>query len=130
MIAYVVRRCLYAFLTFIGITIATFVLIHSVPGDPITFYLSTHLRPSYAALEAVRREYHLDKPLPTQYLYWAKGVMTLDFGRSTVDRRPVSELIFEKLPHTLQLNVIAFALAAFIGLPVGLWSAARSGRTI
>jgi len=130
MIAYVVRRCLYAVLTFIGITIATFTLIHAVPGDPITFYLSTHLRPSRPALEAIRREYHLDRPLVEQYVYWAKGVVTLDFGRSTLDRRPVSERILEKLPNTLLLNFIAFLLAAMIGLPIGLWSAAHSGRAL
>ena len=128
MIAYVARRCLYAVITFIGITIATFTLIHAVPGDPITFYLSTHLRPSYAALQAVRHANHLDEPLVTQYLYWAKGVMTLDFGRSILDRRPVRERILEKLPNTLLLNGIAFLLAALLGLPIGLWSAARSGR--
>jgi len=130
MLAYVARRCLYAVLTFIGITIATFTLIHAVPGDPITFYLSTHLKPSHAALEAIRREYHLDRPLVVQYGYWAKGVVTLDFGRSTFDRTPVRERILDKLPNTIELNAIAFLVAALIGLPIGLWSAARSGRKI
>jgi len=55
-------------------------------------------------------------------------VVTLDLGRSTLDRRPVSEHILEKLPHTFQLNLITFLVAALIGLPIGLWSAARSGR--
>src|ERR1043165_7826595 len=130
MIAYIVRRFLYAIITFVGITIATFTLIHAVPGDPITFFLSTHMKPSRPALEAMRREYHLDKPLVTQYGYWAKGVMTLDFGRSTLDRRRVTERILEKLPNTLQLNAIAFLLAALIGLPIGLWSAEHSGRAL
>jgi len=130
MLAYVARRCLYAVLTFIGITIATFTLIHAVPGDPITFYLASHLKPSHEALEAVRREYHLDRPLIVQYGYWAKGVVTLDFGRSTYDRTPVRERILEKLPNTIQLNVIAFLVAAMLGLPIGLWSAARSGRKV
>jgi len=130
MTAYVVRRCLYAVLTFVGITIATFALIHAVPGDPITFYLSNHMNPSRPALEAIRHEYHLDEPLVTQYVYWAKGVMTFDFGRSTLDRRPVRERILNKLPNTLLLNFIAFLLAALIGLPIGLWSAARSGRAL
>lgn len=130
MVAYVVRRCLYAVLTFIGITIATFTLIHAVPGDPITFYMATHMKPSHAALEALRREYHLDQPLVTQYAYWVEGVVTLDFGRSTFDRRPVTERILEKLPNTLLLNALAFLLAALIGLPIGLWSAAHSGRLL
>jgi len=128
--AYIVRRCLYAVLTFIGITIVTFTLIHAVPGDPITFYLASHRNPSHAALEAIRREYHLDKPLVEQYGYWVKGVMTLDFGRSTYDRRPVTERILEKLPNTFLLNLLSFILAAAIGLPIGLWSATQSGRLL
>jgi peptide/nickel transport system permease protein len=130
MAAYIVRRCLYAVLTFIGITIATFTLIHAVPGDPTTFYLASHRRPSRPALEAIRRENHLDKPLVEQYGYWVKGVMTLDFGRSIYDRRPVTERILEKLPNTFLLNLIAFLLAAAIGLPIGLWSATKSGRLL
>jgi peptide/nickel transport system permease protein len=130
MFAYIVRRCLYAVLTFAGITVATFVLIHSVPGDPITFYLSSHMKASRAALEQTRKEFHLDEPLVTQYAYWAKGVATLDFGRSTIDRRLVTDRILEKLPNTFVLNLIAFILAAALGIPIGLWSAARSGRPL
>ncbi len=129
--AYIVRRLLYAVITFFGITVATFALIHAVPGDPITFYIGTHgQNVSRPALEAIRHEYHLDDPLPMQYLYWLRGAMTLDFGRSTIDRRPVVERIGEKLPNTFELNLIAFLIAALIGLPVGLWSATQSGRLL
>jgi peptide/nickel transport system permease protein len=129
--AYIVRRILYAVLTFVGITIATFALVHAVPGDPITFYISRHgPNVSRAALEAIRHEHHLDEPLPRQYLYWFRDAITLDFGRSTIDHRPVVERIGEKLPNTFELNLVAFLLAALIGLPVGLWSAQRSGRLL
>ena len=130
MAAYLVRRLLYAVLTFFGITIATFLLIHSVPGDPLIFYIGragTRTIPP-ATLAAIRAEYHLDQPLPAQYAHWVRGAVTLDFGRSILDRRPVRERIAEKLPNTLQLNLIAFLLAAVIGVPIGLWSASRSGR--
>lgn len=129
--AYIVRRFLYAAITFFGITVATFVLVHAVPGDPVTFYLGKHgLNASRPALEAIRHEYHLDEPLPAQYLYWSRDALVLDFGRSTIDRRPVLDLIAEKLPNTFELNLIAFLLAVLIGLPVGLWSATRSGRPL
>jgi peptide/nickel transport system permease protein len=130
MTTYVVRRLLYAVLTFFGITIATFALIHSVPGDPVTWLLvrrGPHAT-SPEAIAALRHEYHLDEPLPAQYVRWVRGVVALDFGRSTVDRRPVTERVFEKIPNTFVLNLIAFLLAAAIGVPAGLWSAARSGR--
>ena len=130
MTTYLVRRLLYALLTFLGITIATFALIHSVPGDPITFYAGRGgmrgIHPATAA--ALRREFHLDRPLPVQYVYWVRSAVTFDFGHSVIDRRPVRTVIAEKLPNTFQLNLIAFLLAAVLGLPIGLWSAARSGR--
>ena len=128
--SYLLRRLFYAILTLFGITVATFTLIHSVPGDPVTFFLGRASVGSIpqSSLDAIRREYHLDKPLPVQYLYWLRGVVTLDFGRSIIERRAVTARILEKLPNTLQLNLIAFFLAASIGIPIGLWSATRSGR--
>jgi len=128
---YIVRRLLYGVLTFFGITLAVFILMHSVPGDPISFYISQHMTHlSQAALDAIRHEHHLDQPLVAQYLYWLRGVLALDFGASIVDHRPVIDRILEKLPHTIELNAIAFLLAAAIGVPIGLWSATRSGRPI
>ena len=127
--SYIVRRLLYGVLTFFGITIVVFALVHSVPGDPISFYMASHMTHlSQAAIDAIRHEYHLDKPLVTQYLYWLRGIITLDFGTSMSDHRLVTERILEKLPHTIELNVIAFILSATIGVPIGLWSATRSGR--
>lgn len=127
---YLLRRLGYALITFFGITVATFVLVHSVPGDPITFYLGRTSSGGIpeATLDAIRREHHLDRPLVEQYLWWARGIVTLDLGHSILEHRPVSELIFEKLPNTFQLNTAAFLIAALLGVPIGLWSATRSGR--
>ena len=130
MTSYVARRLFYAVLTFFGITVVTFSLLHLVPGDPVQFYIgktgSMHI--PFAALQAIKHEHHLDEPLPTQYWFWLRGIFRLDFGRSIIDRRPVTELILEKVPATFQLNLVAFLVAAAIGVPVGLWSASRSGR--
>lgn len=129
MMVYVARRLIYAVITFFGITVATFALIHSVPGDPVDFYIGkSGFRVSQEALEGIRREFHLDEPLAVQYVHWLRGVVALDFGRSIVDRRPVSERILEKLPATFELNLIAFLLSAAIGIPIGFWSARRAGR--
>jgi peptide/nickel transport system permease protein len=130
MTTYIARRLLYAVLTFFGITIATFALIHLVPGDPIDFFIGQSgpggIPPEM--VEHMKRQYHLDDPLPVQYLYWLRGAVTFDFGDSIIDRVPVRERIADKLPATFQLNLIAFLLAASLGIPVGLWSATRSGR--
>src|SRR5258708_5039515 len=132
MSAYIARRLAYAVLTFLGITVVTFTLIHAVPGDPVDFLASKQMGnvKSQARVAALRHEFHLDQPLVVQYLYWFRGVVTLDFGRSSIDRRLVVERIFEKLPRTVSLNTVAFLLAALIGLPIGLWSATRSGRLL
>jgi peptide/nickel transport system permease protein len=132
MTSYILRRLLYAVLTFFGITVATFALMHSVPGDPVSFFVGMrglHNIPP-EVVQTIREEFHLDEPLPVQYLLWVKGAVTLDFGISVVDRRPVRERIFEKLPNTFQLNSVAFLLAAMLGIPIGLWSATRSGRPV
>ncbi len=125
MYAYVARRLLYAFLTFFGITVVTFFLIHTVGGDPVF-----GLKVPAATLEALRHEYHLDRPVAEQYLLWLRGVVTLDFGDSMIDGRPVSKWIFERLPRTLTLNLLAFTIAAAIGIPIGLWSGARANRLV
>jgi peptide/nickel transport system permease protein len=132
MLTYVVRRLLYGVLTFFGITVVVFVLVHSVPGDPLSFYVGSHGSQSLsrAVLEEVRHAHHLDEPLVKQYGWWLRGILTLDFGNSFIDHRPVTERIAEKLPNTFILNLVAFLIAAAIGVPVGLWSAARSGRPI
>lgn len=132
MTTWLIRRLAWAALTFLGITIATFALIHAVPGDPISFYVGRagmHGVPA-EVLDAIRAEHHLDEPLPMQYLHWLRAAATLDFGRSIVDRRPVRDRILEKLPNTVALNGVAFVLAALIGVPLGLWSATRSGRPV
>jgi peptide/nickel transport system permease protein len=130
MLTYVVRRLLYAVLTFFGITVVVFVLIHIVPGDPMLFYAGpTGTAPlSQAAIQAIRHAHHLDEPLVAQYRWWLQGLLTFDLGTSITARRPVAELIGDKLPNTFQLNAVAFLLAAAIGVPIGLWSAMRSGR--
>lgn len=132
MLSYIARRLLYAVLTFFGITVAVFTLVHSVPGDPISFYIGAHGGSTLnrASLEAIRHAHHLDEPLVRQYIWWLRGVMALDFGTSIVDHRPVIERIFEKLPNTFELNLIAFVLSAAIGIPIGLWSATQSGRRL
>jgi len=132
MLTYVVRRLLYGVLTFFGITIAVFVLVHSVPGDPISFYVGSHGAQSLSrpVLEEIRHAHHLDESLIRQYGWWLRGIMTLDFGNSFIDHQPVIERIASKLPNTFLLNLIAFLVAAVLGVPLGLWSATRSGQPI
>jgi peptide/nickel transport system permease protein len=132
MLKYVARRLAYAVLTFFGITVVVFVLVHSVPGDPIDFILGSHAAKGLppAVIAEIRHVNHLDEPLPRQYYWWLRGVLTFDFGNSIVDHRPVTEKVLEKMPNTFVLNAMAFLVAALIGVPIGLWSATRSGHLL
>ncbi|HEY6138469.1 MAG TPA: ABC transporter permease [Thermoanaerobaculia bacterium] len=128
MLSYLIRRLAYAVLTFFGITVAVFALIHSVPGDPTAIFFSARGRPPAAILQHIRHEHHLDEPIVAQYVWWVKGIVTLDFGKSIFDGQPVMAHIAEKMPNTFVLNLISFLVAALLGVPIGLWSATRSGR--
>ena len=132
MLRYVARRLSYAVLTFFGITVVVFTLVHSVPGDPVDFLLgnSGTRGVSKALLAEIRHANHLDEPLPAQYLWWLRGVVTFDFGNSILDHRPVTERIAEKMPNTFVLNFLAFLVAGVIGVPIGLWSATKSGHLL
>ena len=125
--SYVARRLLYAALTFIGITIAVFTLVHAVPGDPITFYIGAHgaSNLSRATLEAIRHQHHLDEPLVTQYLYWLRGVVRLDFGTSMWTGSPIIEEIKLRAALSFQLAVMATIIAVVLAIPLGVVAALK-----
>jgi peptide/nickel transport system permease protein len=77
-------------------------------------------------VEQTRQLYGLDKPLPVQYLLWVKRVLTFDFGTSYKDHRKVMDKISERLPVTLQLNIISILLVYLIAIPCGVFSATHS----
>jgi peptide/nickel transport system permease protein len=129
MLAFTLRRLAHAAITFLGITIVVFLLVHAAPGDPVSYFIggagAGGVSPAIVA--ALRAEYHLDDPLPERYVRWLAGVVTLDLGRSFVDRRPVTTRIAEKLPNTLLLNLLALGIALVLAVPSGLLSALRHG---
>src|SRR4051812_4545195 len=94
-----------------------------LPGDPAIVLAGEDRDP--AAVEELRRKLNLDKPLPLRYLYWAGGVLPGDLGESLRIQKPVTELIFEKLPVTLQLASMAIVIAILIGVTAGVVSAVK-----
>src|SRR5688500_16783514 len=111
MLSYVLRRLFYAAITFLGITIVVFTLIHAVPGDPVDFYIGLGgIRPPVEVIEQIRREYQLDQPLAGQYLHWLRRAVTLDFGRSIADRDLVTHRIGKRVSNTVVLNLLALLI--------------------
>ncbi len=102
-----------------------FALQQLLPGDTATALSGEERDPEVIAF--IREKYHLDRPLPVRYGYWAAGVLQGDLGESIRLQKPVSELVTEKLPVTLELACLAMLVALAIGVPMGILSAVRRG---
>lgn len=83
-----------------------------------------------AVIAQIRAQYHLDQPIPIQYLFWIKGVLSGNLGESMRLKVAVSELVATKLPVTLQLAVMAMTIALVIGVGLGILSAVYKGRAL
>ncbi len=132
--AYLVKRLLQIIPTLLGITFITFLIIQLAPGNPAALKLQMSAQGqmsdrtmSQQIIEETKKLYGLDKPMPIQYLLWVKRVFTFDFGTSYKDHRKVWDKIAERLPITIQLNVISILLVYLIAIPCGIYSATRPG---
>ena len=96
---------------------AAFLMIHLIPGDPIRAALGPTAPASL--VEARRTALGLNDPLLAQYGHYLSGVFTGDFGSSITSQLPVAQVIAQRLPATIQLAVLAFAVAMLIAIPVG-----------
>lgn len=120
--------------TVLGITIITFCIIQLAPGNPIQQKLG--INESVRAesitkdiIEQTKKLYGLDKPIHERYVIWLKQIVTLDFGNSYKDHRPVIDKIAERLPVTLALNFISIFLIYVISIPLGVYSAVNQQTT-
>ncbi|MBN8909530.1 MAG: ABC transporter permease [Rhodospirillales bacterium] len=98
-----------------------------MPGDP-ALIMAGEERGDPQVLAQIRAELWLDRSLPEQYVHWMDGVLHGNLGYSWRIRQPVSQLIAQKLPVTLQLAVMAFAIAVLIGVPAGIVAAVYRNR--
>ena len=126
---YILKRLLLMIPTMFGITVVTFAIIRLAPGDPAMMRVGSSLTGSIrdqqlasVIIEKTRQQFGLDKPLHVQYWLWLKSIVTLDFGRSYRDNRPVMERVWERLPVTLELNLISIFLIYVLAIPIGIYS--------
>ena len=117
------RRLPSLLLTLLLISLATFVVVQVMPGDPAQLILGTEAPPE--ALADLRAQLGLDRPLPLQYLSWLSGVLRGNLGVSLRHGRPVATLIAERLPVTLSLAILSLALAVILAVPLGVLAAIR-----
>ncbi len=124
---YILQRALRVVPIILLVSIVTFALLHLAPGGPIGV-ITGNPKTNGDDLERIERNLGLDKPLPVQYLLWFREVfLRLDFGRSYVTGEPVSRMILQRLPATLELMGTSFIIALFLALLIGVVSALKQG---
>jgi peptide/nickel transport system permease protein len=109
----------------VGITLATFLLLHVVPGDPARLYLGESAT-NEQVVQALHRQWGLDRPLPVQYAYYLRNLTRGNLGFSIHSGRPVTEDLGHFLPATVELSLAAFLIAVVVGVPLGVVSGARA----
>jgi peptide/nickel transport system permease protein len=123
---FIVKRLLLTIPILFLVSILAFTLIHLIPGDPARVILGEEATPQ--AYEALRQQLNLDKPIIVQYLMWMGNVLQGNLGMSIISHVPVSQLIAQRLPATIELTVGTFLVALLIAFPTGILAAVRRGK--
>jgi ABC-type dipeptide/oligopeptide/nickel transport system permease component len=125
---FLASRILGSAATLLGMSVLAFFLVAIAPGDPITAELRFMGVPANpATVDALRRQYDLDAPIPQRYLRWAGRVVRLDLGTSIASGRPVAQELGRALPSTMALALLSLAFIVALSLGAGAAAAMRPG---
>ena len=125
--AFVIRRLYHAIYVVLGVTIVVFVVTRVI-GDPVSAMLP--METSAAQRAAFAQQLGLDRPLYIQFIDFLADLAHLNLGESLWQHRPVTQIVFEKLPITLYLVAAAMALAIALSIPLGIVAALKPGRMV
>jgi peptide/nickel transport system permease protein len=129
MLKYIARRLILSVPMLLGLTIIVFAMMHLLPGDPAEVILAqSGARPD--AVARLRSQLGLDQPLPVQYGRFLGGLLQGNLGSSLFTNRPVSEIVAQNLPATMELAGAAMLLAIFLGMSLGIAAAVNQGSWI
>jgi peptide/nickel transport system permease protein len=132
--SYVGRRLLLFVPSLLGVSILIFVILRVVPGDIAEILVYQAGTESSAVqqkhIQQIRQELGLDRPIVVQYLVWAAGALRGDFGYSYSQRRPVTEILRERFPRSLELAVLTILVAIAWAIPLGVVSAVRQNTWV
>ncbi|HEY62277.1 MAG: ABC transporter permease [Anaerolineales bacterium] len=128
MIQYTIRRVLLSIPVIFGILVVTFVLARSIPGDPCKSILGE--KATAETCERFTHEHGLDKPIPVQFGIYFSKIAKGDFGDSIRFHRPVTVIMIERLPTTIELGLTALIIATMIGIPLGVISAVKRNSIV
>ncbi|MBV9322899.1 MAG: ABC transporter permease [Chloroflexi bacterium] len=118
---YIAQRLFHTLLVLLGVSLLTFALIHMTPGDPVLVMLGTDATPG--ELDRLRHLLGLDQPLYVQYVQYLGHLLSGQMGDSIFQHQPVSKLIGDRLPATIELTVAAMSIAVVVGMLTGVVSA-------
>ncbi|MFI1097674.1 ABC transporter permease [Streptomyces sp. NPDC020917] len=125
---YLTRRVLQAIAVIFIVTVATFCLLHALPGGPARGILGPQATAQQIA--QFNHEQSLDQPLPVQYFAYLGRLLHGNLGTSYTLNEPVSQLITERLPKTLVLTVLSAAVGLLLAIPLGMWQAVRRNKPV
>src|SRR5215217_6745784 len=123
MVSYIATRLLQAIPVLFLTSVAVFLFIRMIPGDPAISIAGMNARPEQ--VEILRRQYGLDKPLVEQYTTWLGRILRGDFGTAYTSKRPITDLILQRLPATVELAIGAMTVTILIGGVFGIFAAVR-----
>jgi peptide/nickel transport system permease protein len=112
----------------LGVLVVTFVLARAIPGDPCKAMLGE--KATVEVCERFTRDKGLDKPIPVQFVIYMKDLLRGDFGDSIRFHRPVTQILVERLPTTIELGLAGLFIATIVGIPLGIISALRHNTAV
>src|SRR4051794_32288696 len=124
MLSYTIRRILGMIPLMILISIVIFSLAKLMPGDALTGRIDPK-NSSAKYISEMREKLGYNKPLTIQYLTWVKGILHGDLGQSVVHKRPVTQILAERIPNTLLMTLISLIITYFISITLGLYAGKR-----
>jgi peptide/nickel transport system permease protein len=125
---YIIRRLLLAIPVLVAVSILVFGGTRVVPGDICLIVVGSVESVTEEQCDRIDHDLGLDKPVVQQYFTWVGNVLTGDLGRSMVQRRPVLEVMSDRIPTTVELALLASILAIVVALPIGVFSALKQDK--
>ena len=125
MLKFIINRFLLMIPILIGVSLVTFIIVRSIPGDPVRVLIGFDQRATPEQIENIRRSYGLDQPLPVQYLRWMEHVVQGDLGSSLRTKRPLTTELGLRLPVTAELTILAAIIGSIPALILGVAAALK-----
>ncbi len=126
----ILERVLLTIPIMFGVATLVLLFMRLTPGDPVDIMMGQGGAVGVGEMEQLRKEFHLDEPLPVQWWLFVKDAVRGDLGYSYIQKRPVTQLIWERLPATIELALGALFFGLLVAFPIGIISAVKQNSLI